>query len=195
MADGVVLTLWRYPVKSMQGEELNAFHLDDRGVLGDRALALVDVETGKVVSAKNPRKWPGLFDFRAVITAPPEPGHPGRRAAPSSRQNSRPNLRRHLLPPCPARPIQQPGNPVGAIAAKPQIHRRPGNPGQRSDLLLRSVLRVPQHDPRPRGHRRRHIRAVHQRQQFGVLIDRQLHSPSQHQDQSSLRKENRITRH
>ncbi|HTF46709.1 MAG TPA: MOSC domain-containing protein [Pseudonocardia sp.] len=74
MADGVVLTLWRYPVKSMQGEELNASHLNDRGVLGDRALALVDVETGKVVSAKNPRKWPGLFDFRAAITAPPAPG-------------------------------------------------------------------------------------------------------------------------
>jgi uncharacterized protein YcbX len=74
MADGVVLTLWRYPLKSMQGEELNASHVDDRGLLGDRALALVDVETGKVVSAKNPRKWPGMFDFRAAITAPPKPG-------------------------------------------------------------------------------------------------------------------------
>lgn len=76
MADGVVLTLWRYPLKSMQGEELNASHFNDRGLLGDRALALVDVETGKVVSAKNPRKWPGLFDFRAAIMAPPAPGGP-----------------------------------------------------------------------------------------------------------------------
>ena len=49
MTDGAVLTLWRYPLKSMQGEELNASHLNDRGLLGDRALALVDVETGKVV--------------------------------------------------------------------------------------------------------------------------------------------------
>ena len=76
MVDGVVLTLWRYPVKSMQGEELNASQFDDRGLLGDRVLALIDVETGKVVSAKNPRKWPGLFDFRAAMTAPPEPGDP-----------------------------------------------------------------------------------------------------------------------
>jgi uncharacterized protein YcbX len=64
MADGVVVSLWRYPLKSMQGEELNASHLSGRGLLGDRALALVDVETGKVVSAKNPRKWPAMFDFR-----------------------------------------------------------------------------------------------------------------------------------
>ena len=76
MADGAVLTLWRYPVKSMQGEELNASQFDDRGLLGDRILALIDVETGKVVSAKNPRKWPGLFDFKAAMTAPPEPGDP-----------------------------------------------------------------------------------------------------------------------
>jgi uncharacterized protein len=76
MSDGVVLTLWRYPVKSMQGEELNGSHVNDRGLLGDRALALMDPETGKVVSAKNPRKWPELFNFRAMFTAPPEPGHP-----------------------------------------------------------------------------------------------------------------------
>jgi uncharacterized protein len=76
MTDGAVLTLWRYPLKSMQGEELNASHFNDLGILGDRALALVDVETGKVVSAKNPRKWPDLFMFRAMFTAPPEPGEP-----------------------------------------------------------------------------------------------------------------------
>lgn len=76
MADGMVVSLWRYPLKSMQGEELNASHLDERGLLGDRALALVDVETGKVVSAKNPRKWPAMFDFRGSFTAPPEPGSP-----------------------------------------------------------------------------------------------------------------------
>jgi uncharacterized protein YcbX len=30
MADGMVVSLWRYPLKSMQGEELNASHLDER---------------------------------------------------------------------------------------------------------------------------------------------------------------------
>lgn len=62
---GTVVALWRYPVKSMMGEELNAADLTERGVHGDRAYALLDTETGKVASAKNPRKWPNLFDHRA----------------------------------------------------------------------------------------------------------------------------------
>lgn len=37
---------------------------------GDRAYALADVETGKVASAKNPSKWPTLFQFHATFTAP-----------------------------------------------------------------------------------------------------------------------------
>jgi uncharacterized protein YcbX len=76
MTDGGVVSLWRYPVKSMMGEELNASDLTDRGLLGDRSLALVDTETGKVVSAKNPRKWATMFDFRAVFTTPPVLGSP-----------------------------------------------------------------------------------------------------------------------
>src|SRR5262249_19015152 len=51
--------------------ELNAAALTERGVLGDRALALVDVETGKIASAKNPRRWPSLFDFRAAYAELP----------------------------------------------------------------------------------------------------------------------------
>src|SRR5262249_6606275 len=61
----------RYPVKSMLGEELNATVVTGRGLLGDRAFALIDVETGKVASAKNPRRWPTLFDFRAAYVEPP----------------------------------------------------------------------------------------------------------------------------
>lgn len=69
---GTVLSLWRYPVKSMLGEELNATVVTPRGVLGDRAFALVDSATGKVASAKNPRKWAKLFDFRAAYIESPE---------------------------------------------------------------------------------------------------------------------------
>ena len=64
---GSVVSLWRYPVKSMMGEELNASEVTDRGLLGDRAYALVDPSNGKVASAKNPRKWPKLFDCRAAF--------------------------------------------------------------------------------------------------------------------------------
>lgn len=69
-----VVSLWRYPVKSMMGEELNSAEVTDRGVLGDRAYALVDPTNGKVASVKNPQKWAKLFDCRAAFLEPPHPG-------------------------------------------------------------------------------------------------------------------------
>src|SRR3989442_7612733 len=70
---GAVVSLWRYPVKSMMGEELNATEVTERGLLGDRAYALVDSADGKAATAKNPRKWPRLFDFRATFIEPARP--------------------------------------------------------------------------------------------------------------------------
>src|SRR6266851_7224732 len=64
---GSIDSLWRYPVKSMMGEELNAAEVTKGGLLGDRAYALIDTSDGKVATAKNPRKWPQLFDFRAAL--------------------------------------------------------------------------------------------------------------------------------
>jgi len=58
----------------MLGEELNATEVTKRGLLGDRAYALVDSADGKVASAKNPRKWPGLFDCRAAFADVPRTG-------------------------------------------------------------------------------------------------------------------------
>src|SRR6266851_8890602 len=69
---GSVVALWRYPVKSMMGEELNRAEVTERGIVGDRAYALVDGSDGKVASAKNPRKWPELFDFRAALVDTPQ---------------------------------------------------------------------------------------------------------------------------
>src|SRR5206468_1350349 len=69
---GSVAALWRYPVKSMMGEELNAAEVTEQGLLGDRQFALVDPATGKVAGAKNPRKWGNFFDFRAAYVEPPE---------------------------------------------------------------------------------------------------------------------------
>jgi hypothetical protein len=71
---GSIGSLWRYPVKSMMGEELNAVDVTERGLRGDRAYALVDRADGKVATAKNPRKWPNLFDFRAAFIEPPGAG-------------------------------------------------------------------------------------------------------------------------
>jgi uncharacterized protein YcbX len=56
----------------MLGEELNSSYVTERGLVGDRAYALIDKKTGKVASAKNPRKWGRLFDFRSVFIEPPQ---------------------------------------------------------------------------------------------------------------------------
>jgi len=71
---GTIGSLWRYPIKSMLGEELNATMFADGCVLGDRQYALVDPSTSKVASAKNPRKWPRLFEFRAAFMESPQIG-------------------------------------------------------------------------------------------------------------------------
>src|ERR671923_650786 len=68
IAVGKVVSIWRYPVKSMMGEELNSSYVTERGLIGDRVYALIDQQTGKVASAKNPGKWGKLFDFRAAFT-------------------------------------------------------------------------------------------------------------------------------
>jgi uncharacterized protein YcbX len=67
---GSVVSLWRYPVKSMLGEELSASEITERGLFGDRTYALIDRADGKAATAKNPRKWPRLFDFRAAFVEP-----------------------------------------------------------------------------------------------------------------------------
>ena len=68
---GTIRTLWRFPVKSMLGEELDAVDLSEGGVIGDRAYAVRDRETGKVASAKHPKVWPNLFACRAAFVEPP----------------------------------------------------------------------------------------------------------------------------
>jgi uncharacterized protein len=66
----------RCPVKSMQGEMPVDAALDATGVVGDRAYALVDAESGAVGSAKDPRRWAGLLGFAARFSAEPGPGQP-----------------------------------------------------------------------------------------------------------------------
>ncbi|MGA3068532.1 MAG: MOSC domain-containing protein [Tepidisphaeraceae bacterium] len=73
---GSLASLHRYPIKSMMGEELNSVRVTPRGVFGDRAFALCDRETKKIVSAKNPRKWPNMFSYRAAYVNPPDGSDP-----------------------------------------------------------------------------------------------------------------------
>ena len=67
--------LWQYPVKSMQGEEVDHILLGPNGVAGDRAYGFVDVETGRLASAKRPRRFGALLDCRArFLTQPADAG-------------------------------------------------------------------------------------------------------------------------
>jgi uncharacterized protein YcbX len=49
---GTVVQVWRYPVKSFQGEQVESLDLAPGGAVGDRTLAVVDPEARKVLSAK-----------------------------------------------------------------------------------------------------------------------------------------------
>jgi uncharacterized protein YcbX len=73
-AVGTVRALWRYPVKSMLGEELDAVDFAEGGVVGDRAYALRDKQSGKVASAKHPKLWPNLLACHAGFVDAPRPG-------------------------------------------------------------------------------------------------------------------------
>ena len=68
---GRVAEVWRFPVKSMLGERLDQVEVTTAGVVGDRSWALVDAEDGKVVSAKNPRKWGRILELRASFLEEP----------------------------------------------------------------------------------------------------------------------------
>lgn len=70
---GEIVSLLRYPVKSMQGEAVDSAWFTPRGMLGDRAFALISAADGKVVSAKNPRRWPRMFEFQTAFRDPPRP--------------------------------------------------------------------------------------------------------------------------
>jgi uncharacterized protein YcbX len=61
-----VAKLWRYPVKSMLGEEVATSEVTQRGLTGDRARAVLDVATGRIASAKTPRLWRDLLTIEGA---------------------------------------------------------------------------------------------------------------------------------
>ena len=71
---GTVVGLWRFPVKSMAGEQIAEAELTERGVVGDRGYALVDVQTGKVVSAKSVKLFPDVLTCQARFVEAPRAG-------------------------------------------------------------------------------------------------------------------------
>ncbi|SCF24415.1 MOSC domain-containing protein [Micromonospora mirobrigensis] len=64
-AVGHVEEIWRYPVKSMLGERRTSVEVTAAGIPGDRRLALRHQTSGKIASAKDPRRWRSLLTLRA----------------------------------------------------------------------------------------------------------------------------------
>ena len=65
---GTVLKLWRYPVKSVGGEERERLDLNVRGIEGDRRYAVLNAE-GRPGSGKTTRRFrqiDGLLELRAA---------------------------------------------------------------------------------------------------------------------------------
>jgi uncharacterized protein YcbX len=71
MADATVTGLWRYPIKSMMGETLDATQLTAQGVVGDRGWATRDEVRGGIRGAK---KIGALMQFAARYASEPSPG-------------------------------------------------------------------------------------------------------------------------
>lgn len=66
-ADMQVQEIWRFPVKSMQGERLTEANIGSAGIEGDRGWALLDVESGKHLTA---RRMPELLFASARLAGP-----------------------------------------------------------------------------------------------------------------------------
>jgi hypothetical protein len=56
-SENVIAQIWRYPVKSLRGELLDAAVVDERGLRGDRLWAVRDAADGKLGSGKNTRRF------------------------------------------------------------------------------------------------------------------------------------------
>ncbi|HEY3867325.1 MAG TPA: MOSC N-terminal beta barrel domain-containing protein [Actinocrinis sp.] len=70
--------IWRYPVKSLRGEQLRECGIDERGLIGDRLWAVTDRATGKLGSGKSSRRFerfpgPALLELAARYPVEPRP--------------------------------------------------------------------------------------------------------------------------
>jgi len=68
---GHISEVWRYPVKSMAGESIDGAHIDSYGMIGDRAWATINSETGDVGWGKS---YPKLMNLQARYTQEPPSG-------------------------------------------------------------------------------------------------------------------------
>ena len=66
---GTVAELWRYPVSSMAGEQLDQLDVDAAGVAGDRIWGLIDAATGRIASPGREKHFIGVPGAHAKAMA------------------------------------------------------------------------------------------------------------------------------
>ena len=71
---GVIVDIFRYPVKTMQGERLEVAYVGSSGILGDRAYA-VALQEEKIGERKDFKKYSRLIGFRAEYVEEPRAGY------------------------------------------------------------------------------------------------------------------------
>lgn len=76
---GTVQELWRYPVKSMEGEALQKAQLEKLGMVGDRYWAIKDISSNELTTV---RKSPKLLKLSACYESEPRAGTLGESVAP-----------------------------------------------------------------------------------------------------------------
>ncbi|PSJ63916.1 MOSC domain-containing protein [Pseudaminobacter soli (ex Li et al. 2025)] len=64
---GKIAALWRYPVSSLRGEQLDEVRLDGRGVAGDRVWGLFDA-AGAIASPDNEKRWRPVPELRSRLS-------------------------------------------------------------------------------------------------------------------------------
>lgn len=79
MSRSVVSELWRYPVKSFQGERVEQLELLPHRIVGDRQFALVDLASGLLMSAKRRAEllsaWARTAGDTVLVTLPDRSEH------------------------------------------------------------------------------------------------------------------------
>ncbi len=75
-AVGELKMIWRFPIKSFQGESIDQTILGETGIHADRVLALRNRESGKIVSGKHGKLGERILEFGAQYVSEPAVGEP-----------------------------------------------------------------------------------------------------------------------
>ena len=81
---GKVESLWRYPVKSMRGEEVDTVFLGFAGIYGDRFFAFKSVASPKGFPYLTGREQPDMLRYRPRFRHPEQAARPPISPTPSA---------------------------------------------------------------------------------------------------------------